>query len=117
MSEIPFDVRMRPSFSELIGKLKNMITNDDVRYIAGLARIHVPSEELEGFTKSLENILQYVEQLNELDVSQIEPTSHVLHLKNVYRVDEVRPSVSQQEALKFSIESHQGSFKVPRVIE
>lgn len=94
-----------------------MLNKDDVRYIAGLARIHVSSEELDGFTKNLENIISYVDQLNELDVSSVEPTSHVLHLKNVYRTDEVKPSLSQQEALKFSIESYQGSFKVPRVIE
>ena len=94
-----------------------MLNKEDVRYIAGLARIHVPEDELDGFTKNLENIIQYVDQLNELDVSNVEPTSHVLHLKNVYRLDQVTPSLSQQEALKFSIESHQGSFKVPRVIE
>lgn len=94
-----------------------MLNKEDVRYIASLARIYVSHEELDGFTENLENIISYVGQLNELDVTNIEPTSHVLHLKNVYRTDEVKPSLSQQEALKFSIESHQGSFKVPRVIE
>lgn len=94
-----------------------MLNKDDVRYIAGLARIHVPEDELAGFTKNLENIINYVDQLNELDVKDVEPTSHVLHLKNVYRMDEVKPSLSQEEALKFSVESYQGSFKVPRVIE
>ena len=94
-----------------------MINKNDVRYIAGLARIHVPEDELEGFTKNLEDIIGYVDQLNELNVEKVEPTSHVLNLKNVYRMDEVRPSLSQSEALKFAVESHQGSFKVPRVIE
>ena len=65
-----------------------MLNKEDVRYIAGLARIHVPEDELDGFTKNLENIIQYVDQLNELDVSNVEPTSHVLHLKNVYRLDQ-----------------------------
>ncbi len=94
-----------------------MINKEDVRYIAGLARIHVPEDELEGFTKNLEDIISYVDQLNELDVGTVEPTSHVLNLKNVYRMDEVKPSLSQADALKFAVESHQGSFKVPRVIE
>lgn len=94
-----------------------MINKNDVRYIAGLARIHVPEDELEGFTKNLEDIIGYVDQLNELNVEKIEPTSHVLNLKNVYRMDEVRPSLPPSEALKFAVESHQGSFKVPRVIE
>ncbi len=94
-----------------------MLNKEDVRYIAGLARIHVPEAELEGFTKNLENIISYVDQLNELDVTHVEPTSHVLHLKNVYRQDQVKPSLPQQDALKFAVESYQGSFKVPRVIE
>ena len=94
-----------------------MLNKNDVRYIAGLARIHVPEDELEGFTKNLENIISYVDQLNELNVENVEPTSHVLHLKNVYRPDTVKPSLLQQDALKFAVESYQGSFKVPRVIE
>lgn len=94
-----------------------MLTKEDIRYIAGLARIHVPEDELDGFTKNLENIISYVDQLSELDVAHVEPTSHVLHLKNVYRLDQVKPSLPQEEALKFSVESYQGSFKVPRVIE
>ena len=94
-----------------------MLNKDDVRYIAGLARINVPENELEGFTKNLEKIISYVDQLNELNVENVEPTSHVLHLKNVYREDVVKPSLSQQDALKFAIESYQSSFKVPRVIE
>ena len=56
-----------------------MLNKDDVRYIAGLARIHIPEGELEGFTKNLENIIGYVDQLSELKVDNIEPTSHVLH--------------------------------------
>jgi aspartyl-tRNA(Asn)/glutamyl-tRNA(Gln) amidotransferase subunit C len=94
-----------------------MINKDDVRYIAGLARIHVPEDELQGFTKNLEDIISYVDQLNELNVENVEPTSHVLNLKNVYRLDEVKPSLPQEDALKFAVESYQGSFKVPRVIE
>ena len=94
-----------------------MLSKDDVRYIAGLARIHVPEDELEGFTKNLENIISYVDQLNVLNVKNVEPTSHVLHLKNVYRPDQVKPSLPQKDALKFAVESYQGSFKVPRVIE
>jgi aspartyl-tRNA(Asn)/glutamyl-tRNA(Gln) amidotransferase subunit C len=94
-----------------------MLTPKDVSYIAALARIHVPDQELEGFTHSLENIISYVNQLNELNVDGVEPTSHVLHLKNVYRADIKKPSLPQNEALSTAVEKHQGSFKVPRVIE
>jgi aspartyl-tRNA(Asn)/glutamyl-tRNA(Gln) amidotransferase subunit C len=94
-----------------------MLTNKDVRYIAALARIHVPDNELEDFTHRLEHIISYVNQLNELNVEGVEPTSHVLHLQNVYRADIRKPSLPQNEALSTAVESHQGSFKVPRVIE
>jgi aspartyl-tRNA(Asn)/glutamyl-tRNA(Gln) amidotransferase subunit C len=94
-----------------------MLTNKDVSYIAALARIHVPESELEDFTHTLEKIISYVDQLSELKVDGVEPTSHVLHLKNVYRADVKKPSLPQNEALSTAVESHQGFFKVPRVIE
>jgi aspartyl-tRNA(Asn)/glutamyl-tRNA(Gln) amidotransferase subunit C len=94
-----------------------MLNSNDVSYIAALARIHVPPSELEGFKQSLGNIISYVDQLNELNVEGVEPTSHVLHLKNVYRPDIIKPSLPHNEALGASIDKHQGSFKVPRVIE
>jgi aspartyl-tRNA(Asn)/glutamyl-tRNA(Gln) amidotransferase subunit C len=94
-----------------------MLTIKDISYIAALARIHIPDNELEDFTHRLENIIRYVDQLNELNVDGVEPTSHVLHLKNVYRADVKKPSLPQNEALSTAVEKHQGSFKVPRVIE
>ena len=94
-----------------------MLNHKDVSYIAALARIHIPDNELEEFTHRLEGIIKYVDQLNELNVDGVEPTSHVLHLKNVYRADIKKPSLPQNEALSTAVDSHQGSFKVPRVIE
>ncbi len=94
-----------------------MISEKDVQYVAGLARIHLKDEEIDLLTKDLEKILDYINKLDTLDVTEIQPTSHVLPLKNVYREDTVRPSLTQQEALKISVEQHEGSFKVPKVIE
>ncbi len=94
-----------------------MPNKEDVRYIASLSRIYVPEDELDGFTKNLENIISYVDQLGELNVDNVEPTSHVLHLQNVYRDDVQKPSLPQADVLKMAIDTHQGSFKVPRVIE
>ena len=94
-----------------------MIRRDDVQYIANLSRIHLQDIEIEQLTKNLEDILGYIEKLNKLDVSQIQPTSHVLPLKNVFREDQIKPSLSQKEALGISIEQHNNSFKVPKVIE
>ncbi len=94
-----------------------MISQKDVRYIASLARIHLDESEISRLTKDLEGILDYVAKLEKLDVSQVKPTSHVLPLKNVYREDKIKPSLPQKAALGFSVSQHNGSFKVPKVIE
>ncbi|MDP2654517.1 MAG: Asp-tRNA(Asn)/Glu-tRNA(Gln) amidotransferase subunit GatC [Candidatus Omnitrophota bacterium] len=89
----------------------------DVAYIAALARLHLEDHELEGLTKDLAQILHYIDTLKDADVSRVEPTSHVLSLKNVFRKDQVKPSLKQDEALSFAVSSHKGFFKVPQVIE
>ncbi len=94
-----------------------MISEKDVKYAASLSRIHLSDEEAKPLTKDLEKILHYVEKLQKLDVSKVEPTSHVLPIKNVYREDKVRSSLSQEEALKIAVEKIKGSYKVPKVIE
>ena len=94
-----------------------MISEKDVEYVAGLARIHLQDDEVGHLTKDLEKILHYINKLDTLDVKDVQPTSHVFPLKNVYREDKVRPSLTQSEALKISVEQHEGSFKVPKVIE
>ena len=94
-----------------------MITENDVTYIAGLARIHLEKEEIQKLTKNLEDILSYITKLQEQNVSEIKPTSHALPLENVYREDTVKPSLEHTEVMKLAVERHQGCFKVPKVIE
>lgn len=94
-----------------------MISKDNVKYAAELARIHLRDEEIDPLTRDLEKIIQYINKLDALDVEKIQPTSHVLPLKNVSREDKIRPSLTQEEVLKFSIEKQDGAFKVPKVIE
>ena len=96
---------------------KEIINEKEVKYVAALARIHLKEEEVKRFKKDLENILHYVEKLNKLDVAQVKPTSHVLPLTNVFREDIVKPSFTQEEALKMAVHKDKGSFKVPKVIE
>jgi aspartyl-tRNA(Asn)/glutamyl-tRNA(Gln) amidotransferase subunit C len=93
------------------------INKNDVKYIAALARIDVPEDKLEGFTKSLGGIMQYVEKLQELDVANVKPTSHAVPVGNVWRPDLVKTSLTNKEALSFAVEAKDGSFKVPLVIE
>lgn len=94
-----------------------MINQDDVRKVAELSRIHMDDAQVAQFTKELEPILKYIDKLNELDVSDVEPTSHVLPLENVHREDVVKPLLTQEQALSIAIEKQDGGFKVPKVIE
>ncbi len=94
-----------------------MINKDTVKYIANLSRLHVDEEEAQKLSKNLENILGYIQKLEKLDVTDVKPTSHVLPLENVFRKDEIKPSLSQDEALSISIAKLKGAFKVPQIIE
>ena len=93
------------------------ISKEDVKYVAALARIDVPEDKLEGFTKTLGDIVRYMEQLQELDVDNVKPTSHAVPVGNVLRSDVVKPSLTHQQALSIAIEAKDGCFKVPLVIE
>lgn len=97
-------------------KDKKHISKADVQYIATLSRIHLKDEEIERLTKNLEDILGYVEKLEKLDVGSVNPTSHVLALQNVYREDQVRPSLKQEQVMDIAVEKQNGFFKVPQVI-
>jgi len=93
------------------------ISKQDVKYIAALARIDVPEAQLDAMTKSLSDVVQYVETLQKLDVSNVKPTSHAVPVGNVWRQDQVKTSLTNQEALAIAVEAKEGSFKVPLVIE
>ncbi len=94
-----------------------MITRETVNYISGLARLHIDEAQAQRFTLDLEAILHYVEKLNAIDISDVKPTSHVLDMENVFRDDVIAPSLTQEQALAFSVEKLNGAYKVPKVIE
>jgi aspartyl-tRNA(Asn)/glutamyl-tRNA(Gln) amidotransferase subunit C len=74
-------------------------------------------EERVTFGNQLEQILTYMEQLNRLDTTGVEPTSHAIPIHNVFREDEVKPSFPQEEVLGIAPDDEDGHFKVPRIIE
>lgn len=92
------------------------VTRKDVEYIAQLARLRFKDEELENFTHQLNEILNYVEKLNELDTTNVEPLNHPIENTNVFRNDELRPSVQTEAALKNAPDRTDEFFKVPKVI-
>ena len=89
----------------------------DVKYVAHLARLSLSQEEEQKIGDQLGNILAYIEKLKEVDVSGVEPTAHAFPLVNVTRPDEVRPSLSNQEALRNAPAQANGLFMVPKIIE
>lgn len=93
------------------------ISQDEVRYIGRLARLTLSDEEVELYSKQLSDILDYVNLLGELDVSDVDPMSHVLDMVNVMREDKALPSLDRDEVMK-NAPDHDGTyFKVPRVIK
>ncbi len=93
------------------------ITAREVRHVAGLARLELTPGEEREFTAQLNAVLEYMDQLNELDTAVVEPTTHVLPLRNVLREDEVRPSLPVEEVLGNAPEQDQDHFVVPKIIE
>ena len=93
------------------------ITLSDVEKVARLARLGLSSDEKEKLGDQLNDILVYMDKLDELDTTDIEPLAHILSLKNVLREDRVREGLTHSEALKNAPEEKDGLFKVPPVIE
>ncbi|HUC86031.1 MAG TPA: Asp-tRNA(Asn)/Glu-tRNA(Gln) amidotransferase subunit GatC [Candidatus Acidoferrales bacterium] len=89
----------------------------DVKYVAHLARIALAPDEEKKLGAQLDHILGYIEKLRELDVSQVEPTAHAVPLVNVTRADEIRPSLSHEEALRNAPKQAGGLFVVPQIVE
>lgn len=92
------------------------VTRKDVEYIAQLARLRFKDEELEKFTHQLNEILNYIEKLNELDTTNVEPLNHPIENVNIFRNDELKESVKTENALKNAPDSTDELFKVPKVI-
>ncbi len=93
------------------------ITRKEVEYVAHLARLRLSEEEAEKFTSQLDQILSYFEKLQELDTSQVEPTSHPIPIVNAFREDEVKSSLDIEDALANAPEKEGNFFKVPKIIE
>ncbi|MEM6997606.1 MAG: Asp-tRNA(Asn)/Glu-tRNA(Gln) amidotransferase subunit GatC [Patescibacteria group bacterium] len=92
------------------------ITKDDVMKLAVLARLSLNDDEIEKYQRDLESILGFIDQLDDIDVSQYEPTEQVTGLENVTRADEVTESTDQKDLLKNAPDSKDGQFKVRRVL-
>ena len=91
------------------------ITREDVLHVARLARLEIPEEEIGRMQEQLAAILEAVGKVSELDLSDVEPTSHPLDVVNAWAEDEARPSLPQHEALANAPDPEDGHFRVPAV--
>ena len=91
------------------------ITREQVIHVARLARLEIPEGEIEAVQAQLGAILEAVSKVSELDLAEVEPTSHPLDLVNVWDEDEPRPSLSREEALANAPDPAEGAFRVPSV--
>ena len=94
-----------------------VVTPDVVKQVAMLARLRLEGKALTQIAAQLDEILQYVQQLQAVDTEGIEPTTHVLPLTNVLRKDEPRPSLSQDAVVALAPAAQAPFVKVPKVIE
>jgi aspartyl-tRNA(Asn)/glutamyl-tRNA(Gln) amidotransferase subunit C len=94
-----------------------VVSHDDVRYVAKLARLKIDEDELDRYAAQLSSILDHIDQISGLDIAGVEPTSHVIQLSNVLRDDEVRDSVSRELALQNGPEVEAGAFRVPPILD
>lgn len=93
------------------------VTNKDVKYVANLARLQLSDEEVNQLKSDMNRILDYMETLNELDTSDVEPLEHVTEMNVLFRKDEAKDPLPHDEALKNAPDADSDYFRVPRVIE
>lgn len=92
-----------------------MIGEDDVRYVARLARLHLEQDEIRRMTGELAKILAHIDKMSELDISAVPPTAHVLDVVGVTRPDKVETGLSRDEALRNAPAVGDGCFRVPKM--
>ena len=93
------------------------ISKEQVKHVANLARLAITEEETEKLTKQLDQIITFAELLNELDTENVEPTTHVLHMKNVLREDKASQGLPREEVLKNAPDHQDGQIRVPGIME
>ncbi len=97
--------------------MQQKIDADQVRKVAKLGRLELTDAEVEEFTGQLGAILDYVEKMNELDTTGVEPLAHCLPIGNVLREDRIQPSLGTDAALANAPEHDGPFFKVPKILD
>ena len=98
-------------------KTKNVISDETIEYVGILAKLELSEEERERAKKDMGEMLDYIDKLNELDTTGVEPMSHAFSVNNVFREDVVTNMDDRENMLKNAPEEKDGSYKVPRTVE
>ena len=98
-------------------ELANKISDETIEYVGILAKLELSEEEKEAAKSDMEQMLDYIDTLNELDTTGIEPMSHVFPVNNVFREDVVTNGDDHEAILKNAPEKKDGAFKVPKTVE
>ncbi|MEK4627034.1 Asp-tRNA(Asn)/Glu-tRNA(Gln) amidotransferase subunit GatC [Solibacillus sp. FSL R7-0682] len=93
------------------------LSKEEVKHVAHLARLAITEEEAEKFANQLGKITDFAEQLNELDTTNVEPTSHVLPLVNVLREDVAKEGLPREKVMLNVKDQEAGQIKVPSIME
>ena len=90
-----------------------MIDRDETLYVARLARLRLGEEDVDRLSRELSTVLDHIETIAQLDLDDVEPTSHVIDVENVLRPDEPRPCLPRERALENAPDAAEGGFRVP----
>ncbi|MBQ3782617.1 MAG: Asp-tRNA(Asn)/Glu-tRNA(Gln) amidotransferase subunit GatC [Lachnospiraceae bacterium] len=97
--------------------MANIISDETIEYVGILAKLELSDEEKEQAKKDMGDMLDYIDKLNELDTTSVEPMSHVFPLINVFREDVVVNGDDSENILKNAPEEKDGSFAVPKTVD
>ena len=97
--------------------MANIISDETIEYVGILAKFELSDEEKEKAKSDMGKMLDYIDKLNELDTSSVEPMSHVFPVNNVFREDEVVNGDDRENILKNAPEQNDGAFVVPKTFD
>lgn len=97
--------------------MANVISDETIEYVGILAKLELSDEEKENAKKDMESMLDYIDKLNELDTTGVEPMSHVFPVNNVFREDVVTNGDDRENILKNAPEEQDGMFNVPKTFD
>ena len=109
--------KQRVKYSSYRDGEKMKVTKKDLADVAVLSRLSIAEGETEKYLGQLDAFLQYVENLEGVDTENVQPTTYALPMQNVFREDEIKPSLEREAALSNAPLADDGYFKVPKILE